>query len=108
MMDGKLSCEVYAGNVPYIAEAKDYADEFLLTAAAQRNRNFVSPFVKFENVSFAMEEILFDPQTSGGLLVAVSKNDAENLLEELKKENLPAEIVGEITEKKDIEIKVLG
>jgi selenide,water dikinase len=108
MMDGKLSCEVYANNVPYIAEAKDYADEFLLTAAAQRNRNFVSPFVKFENVSFAMEEILFDPQTSGGLMVAVSKNDAENLLEKLKKEDMPAEIVGRIIEKTDVEIKVLG
>ena len=51
--------------------ALDYADEFLLTAAGQKNRNYVGKYVKFEKVSFAIEELLFDPQTSGGLLMAV-------------------------------------
>jgi selenide,water dikinase len=106
MLDGRLSCEIYADRVPYIAEARDYADEFLLTAAGQRNRNFVSPYVSFENIDFAMEEILFDPQTSGGLLIAVEKDDADALLSELKAIGLPAEIVGAVIDKTDVEIKV--
>ena len=53
-----------------------------------------------------MEEILFDPQTSGGLLVALEKAQAPLLLEELRREGLPAQIVGEIGEKADTEITV--
>mgnify|MGYP002896994710 CR=1 FL=1 len=53
MMDGKLSCRIFADQIPVIKEALDYADEFLLTAAGQKNRNHVGEFVSFENVSFA-------------------------------------------------------
>ena len=55
---------------------------------------------------FAMQEILFDPQTSGGLLLAVASKEAESLRDELQKASLPAQIVGEITEKQDTEIVV--
>ena len=74
---------------------------FLYTAAGQRNRNHTGPFVRFENVPFAMEEILFDPQTSGGLLLAVAPQDADALEAELKKVGLPAAIVGKILEKEE-------
>jgi selenide,water dikinase len=106
MMDGRLSCRIHAKQVPVISEALAYADEFLLTAAGQRNRNYVSPYVQFEDVPFAMEEVLFDPQTSGGLLLAVSPEDGERLAQELQEIGLPAAIVGEVTEKKDVEIYV--
>ena len=45
-----------------------------------------------------MEELLFDPQTSGGLLLSVQKEDAEGLLSEIRDLGLPAAIVGEVTE----------
>ena len=108
MMDGKLSCRIYANRVPVIPQALEYADEFLLTAAAQRNRNHTGPFVRFEGVPFAMEEVLFDPQTSGGLLVAVGPEDAAGLLEGLKAIGAPAAIVGEITERQEPEITVIN
>ena len=79
---------------------------FRSTAAGQRNRNHTGPFVRFEGVPFAMEEILFDPQTSGGLLLAVAPEDAAPLETELKGVGLPAAIVGEITERQDTEILV--
>lgn len=56
MMDGKLSCRIEAEKVPRIEAALEYADEFLLTAAGQKNRNYMEKYVKFEKVSFAMEE----------------------------------------------------
>ena len=107
MMDGRLSSRIYADYIPVIEGALEYADEFYLTAAAQKNRNYVGNSVSFgEGVTFAMEEVLFDPQTSGGLLLAVHPEDATALLEETQKEGLPAAIVGEITEKTDVEITV--
>ena len=106
MMDGRLSCYIHAGRVPVIPQALDYAGEFLLTAAAQRNRNHTGPFVRFEGVPFAMEEVLFDPQTSGGLLIALGAEEAPALLESLRAIGAPAEIVGEITEHREPEILV--
>jgi len=107
MMGDELSCRIWYNKIPYISEAAEYADEFLLTAAAQRNRNYLSPYVDFNDVPFSMEEILFDPQTSGGLLFAVAEQDAEPFLKELRIHDMPAEIVGEITEKMLTEILVM-
>lgn len=104
MMGGRLSCVINVENVPVIQEAKAYADEFLLTAAGQRNRNHVGEHVSFENVPFAMEEVLFDPQTSGGLLIAVAPEQAAAMEEKLRAAGLPAAVVGEITEKGETEI----
>ena len=106
MLDGHLSARIHAGQVPVIPEALAYADEFLLTAAGQRNRNHVGSFVRFESIPFAMEEVLFDPQTSGGLLIALSPEEAPALLADLKAIGAPAAIVGELMEAADIEILV--
>lgn len=108
MMDGRLSCRIWADRVPVIAEALHHADEFLLTAAGQRNRNHAGPFTRFVNVPFAMEEVLFDPQTSGGLLMAVAAEQADTLTEALRGAGLPAAIIGEITDKTDVEMTVEG
>ena len=106
MMGGKLSCIIDARSIPVLPGAEKAADEFLYTAAGQRNRNHTGPFVRFKNVSFAMEEVLFDPQTSGGLLFAVDPADAATLEQELRAAGLPASIVGEILPKQEIEITV--
>lgn len=106
MLDNRLSCVIDVERIPYIEEARQYADEFLLSAAGQRNRNFVQDHVTFEQIPFAMEEILFDPQTSGGLLLAVDPALAAELEEELQKAGLPARIVGKFLEKQEQEIMV--
>ena len=106
MMGGKLSCTIDAHAVPVLPGAWDAADACLYTAAGQRNRNHTGPFVEFEGVPFPMEEILFDPQTSGGLLFAVAPEDADALEQELQAAGLPAKIVGEIKEKSEKEIVV--
>ena len=106
MLDGKHSCQVFADQMPVMQNVLEYADEFYLTAAAQKNRNHVEQYVQFENIPFTMEEVLFDPQTSGGLLLAVHPADAEVMLLEMQEKGLPAAIVGKIIEKKEFEIYV--
>lgn len=107
MMDDRLGCTLHAASIPVFEPALHYADEFYLTAAAQRNRNYLQEFVRFEGISFAMEEILFDPQTSGGLLAAVTAAEAETVLDELQEAGLPARIIGEICGRREPEILVL-
>ena len=106
MMGGRLSCKINARAVPVLPGAEKAADDFLYTAAGQRNRNHTGPFVRFEGVPFAMEEVLFDPQTSGGLLLAVDPAEASALEKELQSAGLPAKIVGEIVPRTETEIIV--
>lgn len=106
MLDGRLSAVIESRNIPYIEGAYHAAEEFYLTAAAQRNRNHVQEFVSFGDVPFAMEEILFDPQTSGGLLASVDASEAEQTVKELQAIGLPARIVGHVTGKSEKEIIV--
>lgn len=108
MMGGRLSCVIQAGAVPVLPGAEQAAEDFLYTAAGQRNRNHTGPFVEFRNVPFAMEEVLFDPQTSGGLLLAVDPAEAKALEKELQDAGLPAAIVGQIIHKAQTEITVIG
>ena len=96
MVGERYTAFVDQAAVPFIPGCPGYVEEFYLTAAAQRNRNHVQEKVKFGNVSFAMEEILFDPQTSGGLLASVAAADGPAALEEIRKLGLPCGIVGRI------------
>lgn len=107
MVHEGVSAVIDSISIPTIKGALHCADEFLLTAAAQRNRNHVADRVRFaENVPFSMEEVLFDPQTSGGLLFAVAPEDAAAFLSRLRKAGLPAAKVGRFVERRDCPIYV--
>ena len=99
MVDGKLTCKVYADQLPVFPEALEYADEFLLTAVAQQNRNHVGRRVRFDpDISFAMQEVMYDPQSSGGLLIVLPADQADALLADIQALGVPSAIVGEMTE----------
>ena len=98
MLSHRYGAVLDADSIPYIPESREYAEEFYLTAAAQRNRNHVGGRVEFFREDFALEEILFDPQTSGGLLAALPAGAAEEALEELRALGLPCGLIGSVTE----------
>lgn len=108
MLGEEHAAEVDASAIPYIPESFAYAEQFYITAAGQRNRNHVGQEVEFQNVPFAMEEILFDPQTSGGLLVSMRPEEAKLALKEIRELGLPCGIVGTVEAKKDKKIIVNG
>lgn len=106
MMNNKMSCILESDKFPYIEEAWTHAEEFLITAAAQKNRNQFEKYVDFGDTPFAMQEILWDPQTSGGLMFAVAPEHADAMLADLEAAGVPSAIVGEIIEKAKVEITV--
>ena len=106
MMGGRLSCIIDAERVPVMESALQYADEFYITAAGQRNRNHVGTAVAFDGIPFGMEEVLFDPQTSGGLLLALDPAEAEAMAAEMRNAGLSAAVIGRVTEKGEHEITV--
>lgn len=98
MLAGRCGAQLHWKELPRIPEALDYADEFLLTAAAQRNRNHLEGKVEFESVPFAVEELLFDPQTSGGLLVSLPADRADDALTAVKALGLACGLIGRVTD----------
>lgn len=106
MLADKYSAKIETGNLPYFKEAYSYAGQFLLTAAGQRNRNFVGDSVEFHHIDFELEELLFDPQTSGGLLFGITASEAQDCLAELKTLGLSCAVVGEVIAKKEYSIIV--
>ncbi|MCF0110973.1 MAG: selenide, water dikinase SelD [Erysipelotrichaceae bacterium] len=107
MLQDKYSATVQSKRIPYFKECEQYVNEFYITGAAQKNRNHMEGKVLFECNNFVMEEILFDPQTSGGLLVAIPQADVMELVYELNKNNIPAQVVGTVEEKKGYTIRVI-
>lgn len=86
--------------VPILEPALDLAEEFLFTSGGQNNRNYLGNQVEFYNEDRALSEVLFDPQTSGGLMVAVDRNTAEKIKEDFKKQNMDIYEIGEVKSKR--------
>ncbi|MBQ0060118.1 MAG: selenide, water dikinase SelD [Lachnospiraceae bacterium] len=90
---------IMTDQVPFHPEATEMAEMGLIPAGAYRNRTYAEPGVKVKgNISRAMQDILYDPQTSGGLLIAIPEEEAKECLARMQ-ENVPdAAIVGYVTE----------
>ena len=83
------------------------ASDFLFTAGGQRNRKALEDKVEFTFDDFALEEVLFDPQTSGGLLFSAKKDEADKILGEMKESGIPAFYVGRVRPRENKKFKVI-
>ena len=88
--------------VPYHTEALELASMGFIPAGAYRNREYAQAGVAARGtISLAMEDILYDPQTSGGLLFAIAEHEAESCLAQLRQTIPGAAVIGYFTEKED-------
>lgn len=92
--------------VPYISGAKEYAKEFFTTGGGQKNRKYLEGKVEFQDIPFWLEEILFDPQTSGGLLFSIPSQYVNDLMKELSALEIKSAVVGTIEDLKEKNIIV--
>ena len=90
-----VTIRISAGSVPVMARAREMASMGLIPAGAYRNRDFFGPRVQMgAEVPLDLSDILFDPQTSGGLLVALPADQAEMYAERMREKGQPAAVVG--------------
>ena len=106
MVTPDYSINVDAENLPYIKEAAALAEEFLITGGGANNRMYLEGDVEMRGVPMPIEEIMFDPQTSGGLLLSVHSDDAAALLAELGGLEQKSRIVGKVIPRTDSNIIV--
>lgn len=98
--DNSAGIKIDKGKIPIIPEAVEFAQMGLVPAGTLRNKKFREYQVEgINDVDPVLLDILFDPQTSGGLLIALPENEAENLVKRLKSKGIEgAAVVGEFVE----------
>lgn len=98
------SLVIQTDKLEVLPDALFYASMGLVPEGTYRNKAFNKKDVRLEEqVDEAMEDLVFDPQTSGGLLVSLKREDAENVLVRLAEAGYPlkAGIVGAVTDLQD-------
>ncbi|SKC64755.1 selenophosphate synthase [Maledivibacter halophilus] len=99
----EVSIVIDSDKVPIIEGTIENAQMGLVPAGAYRNQEYLGESIKFqENIPTYIQDILFDPQTSGGLLISLKKEKSKKLLDYYSKElKTEFNVVGEVTEKQD-------
>ncbi len=92
----KVTIEIDASSVPLLEGALELAREGLLTGADKTNRQYVGDDVSIaESVDKDLVKLLFDPQTAGGMLIAIGPEKANLLLSKLQKNYCDARVIGQ-------------
>ncbi len=99
MLDGGLSAELAFESIPLLAEAIDLVRDDVLPGGSKRNQEAMNHLVRAPGLDDARLTILFDAQTSGGLLLAVDPAKTDTLVAALKKRGVEsAAVIGRVIE----------
>ena len=102
---GSIGMKIYSDRLELLPDVKEYAQMGLIPAGTYRNRDYRQKFVKnHEEINRTVMDLLFDPQTSGGLLFTVDENQADEICRKMKGRGVAAHIIGETTPTEGIEI----
>ncbi len=97
LIASKKEAEIFVNKIKFINEVEEYVDMGLIPEGLYRNKDFYGCKVNFsENIDELKQLLLFDPQTSGGFIIFVGKDEDEKLLDDLRKNNIVAEKIGKV------------
>jgi selenide, water dikinase len=99
----EVSFELYADEIPYVTESMSLAEMGMIPEGAYKNKKYFDSKVDLSGVKEVYGDLLFDPQTSGGLLYAVEAKYGEEIIKALKGSSLATEvaIIGKVVPKKE-------
>jgi len=98
--NSSLEIQIDAAEIPLFEEAKEFTEFGLLPAGAYKNRDNYDEFVEESGErDQILYDLMYDPQTSGGLLISISEEDASDFLIDLYSENINAAVIGKVTDR---------
>lgn len=104
----RVSLEIWTDSIPILPGVRDLAAMGMIPAGAYANRDFLAGQLDVpEKIRPETTAILFDPQTSGGLLISVPAARLDLLAEEMKQEGVRAGVVGRVREKGPVPIVLI-
>jgi selenide,water dikinase len=109
VMASQVGMVIHSRNISILPEAIEYIKMGLVPGGAYSNRDYFSCRVETTStISPFLLDLLYDPQTSGGLLISLPSPEAKNLIETLRKEDsIDARIVGRVVEEPKGRIQII-
>ena len=103
-----VTIRIYSRRLPLLPGALELAEMGIIPAGAYRNRDYVMSRLSVgENVSQARLDLISDPQTSGGLLIALPMEEAGALVDALRADCPDSAIVGTVLSKTDHTLEIV-
>ena len=102
----KKTFRIFKDAIPFIKEAKEYASMGLIPAGCYENKRYLEGKYLLNNVESWMEDILFDPQTSGGLLISCKEKDYIDILTRLENLEVESAVIGRVEDFNDAYIVI--
>ncbi len=101
-----ITIRLFKDKIPVIKGAREYAEMGLVPAGTYNNKGYLEGKYHLKDTPEWLEDILFDPQTSGGLLISTPKNQVESMMKRLMELDIKPAIIGEVIEKSDVPLIV--
>lgn len=103
-----VTVQLWADTVPFASGALELAQDGIIPAGAYRNRNYLEGKVKVEEaVALEVSDLLFDPQTAGGLLISIPEERGVELVRRLNDRGIPGAVIGQVQPKGEYTVHVL-
>ena len=98
-----VTFELKVKDIAYMADAIDYAKMGLVPAGTYKNRGYSIGKVETGSIEECYVDLLYDPQTSGGLLLSVSPDDVEGMMRDFEHAGMETtvSIIGKVAPKSD-------
>lgn len=103
-----VTVQLWADTVPFASGALELAQDGIIPAGAYRNRNYLEGKVKVEEaVALEVSDLLFDPQTAGGLLISIPEERGVELVRRLNDRGIPGAVIGQVQSRGEYTVHVL-
>jgi len=89
---GNVTLEIKVKNVPFIAGAPEYAQEGFVPAGTYSNKEYQQKNVDGSGADEKYSDLLYDPQTSGGLLLSVSDSDVPDIMHAFRRAQMDTQV----------------
>lgn len=101
-----ITIKLFKDKIPVIKGAREYAEMGLVPAGTYNNKGYLENKYRLVDIPEWLEDILFDPQTSGGLLISTPKDQVEPMMERLMNLEIKSAIIGEVIGKDEVPLIV--
>ena len=95
--NSKKQISLFVQKIPMFKNAQEFAQMGMVPAGTYRNLEFCKPYINIDkNIDRSIIDLIFDPQTSGGLLICLNKKDADLCVQKIRDNGAKAWIIAEV------------